>query len=441
MRRLYLQVYFAILGILARLRRAGGQRLASRAPASRRTRPRWTGRRRCSRTGCPRTRTRREQRRRCRRSPRPSASTSRCGARTASPSPRWESGCRFRARARRADGCRRAAGRWASCAFPTAAGWWRASGSGASATRACSSSWPCSPSPSPSGPIPVARRLTRRLERLRAGVETLGAGDLGARVQVEGRDEVADLATSFNRAAARIEAVVGAQRTLLASASHELRSPLARIRVALELMGEGRPDLRDRVARDIAELDELIGELLLASRLQAMEQLEPREDVDLLGLVAEEAARTPAEVSGSGGDGARRRAAAAAARAQPARERGAARRPAGGGERGGRRAGACGCACAIAAPVCPRTSASGSSRRSTGPPRARSRTAAPGSACPWCARSRAATAARRAVSPATEAGAASRSTWRSDDASRIGVGRPTVMRRCLAAGASERDRS
>ncbi len=69
---------------------------------------------------------------------------------------------------------------------------------------------------------PVARRLTRRLERLRTGVENLGAGDLKARVRVEGRDEVADLATSFNRAADRIESVVGAQRTLLASASHEL---------------------------------------------------------------------------------------------------------------------------------------------------------------------------------------------------------------------------
>ena len=148
------------------------------------------------------------------------------------------------------------------------------------------------------GAFPVVRRLTRRLERLRVGVEGLGAGDLRARVQVEGRDEIAGLATSFNRAADRIEALVGAQRTLLASASHELRSPLARIRVALELMGAERPDLRDRVAKDIAELDELIGELLLASRLQAVEQLDRREEVDLLGLVAEEAARHGAEVSG-----------------------------------------------------------------------------------------------------------------------------------------------
>ena len=148
------------------------------------------------------------------------------------------------------------------------------------------------------GAYPLARRLTRRLERLRAGVEGLGAGDLAARVEVEGRDEVAALATSFNRAADRIEALVGAQRTLLASASHELRSPLARIRVALELMGADRPDLRDRVARDIAELDDLIGELLLASRLQTATELDRREEVDLLGLVAEEAARCGAEVDG-----------------------------------------------------------------------------------------------------------------------------------------------
>ena len=148
------------------------------------------------------------------------------------------------------------------------------------------------------GAWPGARRLTRRLERLRAGVEGLGAGDLAARVPVEGRDEVADLARSFNRAADRIAALVGAQRTLLASASHELRSPLARIRVALELMGAERPDLRDRVAKDVAELDDLIAELLLASRLQAAEELDRREDVDLLGLVAEEAARCGADAAG-----------------------------------------------------------------------------------------------------------------------------------------------
>jgi signal transduction histidine kinase len=148
------------------------------------------------------------------------------------------------------------------------------------------------------GAYPLARRLTRRLERLRAGVEELGGGDLHARVPVEGRDEVAALARSFNRAADRIEALLAAQRTLLASASHELRSPLARIRVAVELMGSDRPELAAKVAGDIAELDELIGELVLASRLEAVEPIAPLEELDLLGLVAEEAAAAEAEVEG-----------------------------------------------------------------------------------------------------------------------------------------------
>lgn len=147
---------------------------------------------------------------------------------------------------------------------------------------------------------PVARRLTRRLERLQTGVDNLGRGDLGARVHVEGRDEVADLARSFNRAAERIEKLVHAQKDALATASHELRSPLARMRMAVELLGEEtRPDVRERIARDIDELDELIGEILLTSRLDSSPDIERGEDVDLLALVAEEGARVGAEARGT----------------------------------------------------------------------------------------------------------------------------------------------
>ncbi len=146
---------------------------------------------------------------------------------------------------------------------------------------------------------PVVRRLTGRLERLQMRVDALAAGELTARVQVEGKDEVADLAKSFNRAAERIERLVNAQKTLLASASHELRSPLARMRVAVELLaGDDRPELRERVARDVAELDELIEELLLASRLDTLERLDRVEDVDLLALAAEEGSRLGAQISG-----------------------------------------------------------------------------------------------------------------------------------------------
>jgi signal transduction histidine kinase len=139
---------------------------------------------------------------------------------------------------------------------------------------------------------PVVRGLTRRLERLQTGVETLGAANLTARVKVEGRDEVARLAGTFNRAASRIEDLVNAHRLLLANASHELRTPLARIRLGLELFEETRdPKYKAQVQQSIAELDALIDEILLAGRLDANPSLQAVEDVDLLALVAEECAR------------------------------------------------------------------------------------------------------------------------------------------------------
>jgi signal transduction histidine kinase len=139
---------------------------------------------------------------------------------------------------------------------------------------------------------PVARGLTRRLERLQTGVETLGAGNLAARVDVKGRDEVARLAQSFNRAASRIEELVNAHRLLLANASHELRTPLSRIRLGLELLQQtGEAKYKTQLERDIAELDDLIDEILLASRLDANPSLPAIETVDLLALAAEECAR------------------------------------------------------------------------------------------------------------------------------------------------------
>src|SRR5215813_8253123 len=147
--------------------------------------------------------------------------------------------------------------------------------------------------------FPVVRGLTRRLERLQTGVETLGSGNLAARVKVKGRDEVARLAESFNRAAGRIEELVGAHRMLLANASHELRTPLSRIRLGLELMG-AKPDPKYAadLKRDIAELDGLIDEILLANKIEAIGTLQTSEEVDLLALAAEECARYDCELKG-----------------------------------------------------------------------------------------------------------------------------------------------
>lgn len=142
------------------------------------------------------------------------------------------------------------------------------------------------------GALPLVRRLTKRLEKLQRGVERIGAGDLSARVEVKGRDEVAQLAESFNDAAEKIERLVEAHRLLLANASHELRTPLSRIRLGLE-MAEGKqtPERRAALRRDIAELDTLIDEILLMSRLDAATPVDDPQMVDLVALAAEECAR------------------------------------------------------------------------------------------------------------------------------------------------------
>lgn len=144
------------------------------------------------------------------------------------------------------------------------------------------------------GAWPVVRGLTRRLETLQAGVDDLGRGDLTARVDVRGNDEIASLAKSFNRSAERIETLVKSHKMLLANASHELRTPLARIRLASELIGtDADPKVRAELRSDIGELDEMIEEILLLSRLDAGHKADVCEDVDVLALAAEEAARYP----------------------------------------------------------------------------------------------------------------------------------------------------
>ena len=142
------------------------------------------------------------------------------------------------------------------------------------------------------GAWPFVKRLTGRLARLQTGVEQIGAGNLSARVPVEGKDEVAALATSFNDAASTIERLINSNRQLLANASHELRTPLARVRLGVELMKDGgTPARRAALERDIAELDSLIDEILIMSRLDTGTKPNMNEEIDLLALAAEECAR------------------------------------------------------------------------------------------------------------------------------------------------------
>lgn len=145
---------------------------------------------------------------------------------------------------------------------------------------------------------PVVRHLTRNLERLQQGVAELGAGNLNARVPIRGKDEIAKLGETFNASAERIQKLMAAHKSLLANASHELRSPLARLRMAIETnSGQDTLPAKGEIVRNIDELNALIDEILLASRLDADGQYElASEQIDLIGLLAEECARFDVEI-------------------------------------------------------------------------------------------------------------------------------------------------
>ncbi len=153
------------------------------------------------------------------------------------------------------------------------------------------------------GLYPLSRGITRRLEHLADGARRWAGGDLGHRVKIEGDDEVAAVASRFNQAAAAIESLVDQQRQMLANASHELRSPLARLRLAFELCAE-EPDperrraLVDKAHADIVDLDALVEDVLLTARAQPGVARRPFEEVDLEALVRAEAERLGAEVVG-----------------------------------------------------------------------------------------------------------------------------------------------
>lgn len=142
----------------------------------------------------------------------------------------------------------------------------------------------------------IARRLTRPLAELVRVTQAIGAGDLGARVRL-GRHqsgEVGALADSVNEMAARIERQLKEERTLLAAVSHELRSPLARLRMLVELARGGDAARLAEIEAELIGIDALIGKLLASSRLEFGELRPQRLPARDLGQRALDAASLPA---------------------------------------------------------------------------------------------------------------------------------------------------
>ncbi|HEX8814561.1 MAG TPA: ATP-binding protein [Terriglobales bacterium] len=140
----------------------------------------------------------------------------------------------------------------------------------------------------------LARSLTAPIVRLRAATQKLASGDLSARAGMPSpnrHDEIAELTRDFDGMAERIQTLVQAQKRLLTDISHELRSPLARLSVALELArqrsGIEASSSLDRIERESNRLNELIQHVLTLSRLEANAEPVLQSSVDLTELIGE----------------------------------------------------------------------------------------------------------------------------------------------------------
>lgn len=140
----------------------------------------------------------------------------------------------------------------------------------------------------------LAWRLTAPLRALREAAQSLASGDLSARTGGGGKgngDEIADLSRDFDRMAERIEGLMAAQKQLVRDISHELRSPLARLGVALELArkhaGSGAEPALERIEQESHRLNGMIGELLTLSLLEGGEKVNGHELFNLATLVSE----------------------------------------------------------------------------------------------------------------------------------------------------------
>ncbi len=144
----------------------------------------------------------------------------------------------------------------------------------------------------------LARRVTRPLERTREAMERVAAGDLDWRLPETGPRELVALARSYNAMSARVAELLRSEKALMAGISHELRTPITRLRLELELLwdlGEAAltEDRLEAMEGDLAELERLIAELLEISRLELGQQRLSPEPLSLLEIAREAARRCP----------------------------------------------------------------------------------------------------------------------------------------------------
>jgi signal transduction histidine kinase len=117
----------------------------------------------------------------------------------------------------------------------------------------------------------VTLHVGHPLQRIAAAARAFGRGELGARTGLVRKDELGDVARAFDEMAERVTSLMAAERELMANISHELQTPLARIRVAVDLLGDGISDrvleLLPEITRDLGEIERLIDDVMTNARL------------------------------------------------------------------------------------------------------------------------------------------------------------------------------
>jgi two-component system sensor histidine kinase CpxA len=148
----------------------------------------------------------------------------------------------------------------------------------------------------------LALHLTSPVRALQKAVERFGSGDFTARVNSNRRDELGELANTFDRMAARTETLLTAERRLLLDISHELRSPLARLGVAIELArtGENLEAALNRIQKESDRLNALLGQLLQVTRAEGDPSSLRRDPVRLDELVQQLVDESTIEASAHG---------------------------------------------------------------------------------------------------------------------------------------------
>jgi two-component system sensor histidine kinase CpxA len=156
--------------------------------------------------------------------------------------------------------------------------------------------------------IPVSRRITRPMVQMTESAQQLARGDFSPRVEARRRDEMGTLARTFNHMASSLEKMVRGGRELTANLSHELRSPLARIRISQQIVRErleaGRTDGVDkhvrRMEEEIDHMDSLIDQIIRLSKFDLQEP-PPRDDVVDMNVMLEAAADRARQLIGERG--------------------------------------------------------------------------------------------------------------------------------------------